>query len=230
MDTSPAAPSLAPDHQPLRTLFRQGYRLAAPASPVPWLRRCAGCGRTDTPVEGRRLPPAVPVPIEGAAPHWPEPEPCNVCPTCSAATPGPHVVALYLALTAHDAYRLTLLHGDRAHQYEVSGQLARDPSHDRRGLVDAWRCTERHLLRSLAPRCAHPGGCTEPARYRYELTMPVPWAGTWLMPGHTITLCGHHGAELYQHILTSADPILGPYATTPVHQACPREPLPWTRV
>lgn len=230
MDTSPAAPSPAPDHQPLRILFRQGYRLAAPASPVPWLRRCAGCGRTGTPVEGRRLPPAVPVPIEGAAPHWPEPEPCNVCPTCSAATPGPHVVALYLALPRRDAYRLTLLHGDRVHQYEVSGHLARDPSHDRRGLVDAWRCTERHFLRDLAPRCQHPGGCTDPARDRYELTMPVPWAGTWLMPGHTIALCGHHGAELYQHILTGADPILGPYATTPVHQACPREPLPWTRV
>ncbi|AXH88782.1 hypothetical protein [Micromonospora aurantiaca] len=221
-DTPPAA------HQPLRILSRQGYRLAAPGSPVPWLRRCAGCGHTGTPVEGRRIPRVTPATIDPDA--WPEPEPCNVCPTCSAAAPGPHVVALYLALTGCDAYRLTLLHGDRIHQHEVSGHLARDPSRDRRGLVDAWRCTERHLLRSLAPTCGHPRGCAEVARDRYEPTMPIQWAGTWLMPGRTLLLCGRHGAELHQHILTGADPILGPYATMPVHQACPREPLPWTQV
>jgi len=223
---SPAEIAAAAESPPLDTLFRRGYRLALPGSTAPWLRRCGNCGVIDTPGDGRRV---LPVTFDISTPYDPtgraEYEDCNLCQHCGTPTPGPHLTALWRYIDQlGDAYRLTLLHGDRMHQYEVRGHQVRDHSHDRRGLVEAWRSVERHLLRDLAPRCQHSSGCTEPARERCELRAPILWGDRWHAPGAALLLCGRHGAEFHRHCSQRIDPFLGPLAGL-----YERRPLDWTR-
>lgn len=215
---APAAPTTA-----LQQLHQAGWRAAAGAAPVLWLRTCRDCGRHATPVDGQQIPAQTfdPATDTYPLPPVPEPEPCNICPHCHAVHPGPYMYALWRRGPLGAGYALLLLAGARYVVEGITGDAARHPQH----LANAWRHAERTLLRDLAPRCEHTAGCIEPARERCELRAPVQWEGRWHAPGSALLLCGRHGAEFRHHCRTYLDPVLGP-----MPEPYRGELLDWVRV
>lgn len=233
-DDAPVSPTARPADPPpiapgtfgstLTRLFRKGWRIATPESPVPWVRRCHQCGQVATPLYGYRMPPATfdPAGMPAVAADV-DSEPVNVCRHCRTPYPGPYMTPLCRDNATIDAYELLLGAADRYMVHHVSRDAIAYGLPD--VLALAWRRVECALLRDLAPRCQHTSGCTEVARDRYELRAPILWEDRWHAPGSALLLCGHHGVEFQRHCWQRVDPVLGP-----MRDAYERKPLDWTRV